>query len=68
MSSLLLLVALSCPIPEIVTLDGKWTFYDEQAKDGAAIRCGLIYPKSPCLVKFVRVADKKHRAVCGAKR
>jgi hypothetical protein len=67
-TSLLLAAALVCPLTVTKNYTTTWTKLDENARAGAKVRCGFLYRKSPCLVKFIKLGERRHQAVCGAPR
>lgn len=56
--------ALSCPEP--VRLGLPYTTLDEANFRIAIPRCGELYPASPCLKVFNKVAPYTYRATCGS--
>lgn len=62
------LVARACPETEIITHTFEdWSKADQAAYQTAADRCAQLYQYSPCLKKFIRVAQYQYWAICGAK-
>lgn len=69
MNSLILFMALSCPVTEKINISGlKWAPIDDKNMQVATERCQIKYSDSPCLVKFVKVREQMYRAICGEKR
>lgn len=66
---LLIALALSCPNPEIINKSGhKWNKFDQQTLNRAKKRCGELYPKSPCLKKFIKVKKLDYLVTCGKEK
>lgn len=65
-------LALACPRPVItVNPEGTgsaWTAVDEDTFRHATVRCGELYPRSPCLVEFRKLDIRRYQAICGGKR
>ncbi len=69
MNSLILLAALSCPKVQLGNTSGlPITDMDNKNIAQATKRCGQKYPKSPCLIKFIKTGFQAYTAICGAKR
>lgn len=61
------LVARACPDTEIETHTPEaWSKADQAAYLTASDRCAQLYQYSPCLKKFIRVAQYQYWAICGA--
>lgn len=43
----------------------EWDKKDNVYLEAAQLRCREIYPKSPCLTKFIKMEEQVFRAVCG---
>lgn len=56
-------VTRSCP--KVRDIGGPFTTVDKQNKEVARKRCGEIYPSSPCLKVFAKMAAYTYRAICG---
>jgi hypothetical protein len=67
MNTLLLIAALSCPLPIKEVNDGFWTTDDDIVLAGAKIQCSFRFPKNPCVKKITKIADKRHTVLCGPK-
>lgn len=68
MIRLLLLAALSCPKPEIINSSGyQWNSFDQKTLNRAKVRCGQLYPNSPCVKKFMKTDKMTYQVICGAK-
>lgn len=66
MISLLLAAAAACLPPAVeLRTDHPWSRRDQAALDRATVACGIYYPASPCLRRFIRVQPGQYRAVCG---
>lgn len=61
MFSLLLLQTISCPPIDFVPRNPV----EKAALERAITQCPLLYPESPCLIKFHRSGNQEFRAVCG---
>ena len=60
------LFANSCPEVSIVDRSGKGINQrDLNSVRFNKKRCVKIYPKSPCLVRFEKLAEQTYRAYCG---
>ena len=69
MMSILLTVALSCPIPaKINKTKESWTKNDEKCYNSAKDRCKVHYPTNPCLTRFFKIGYQAYYAECGVKR
>jgi hypothetical protein len=66
MINILLAAALHCPAPTIENKTWKWVPRDEEMVRVATRRCKEEYPNSPCLVRFVKIAEGRWSAVCGS--
>lgn len=56
-----------CPTPQKVLLTAEpWTARDQRAYDGARVRCGFLYPRSPCMKTFTRIEPNRYQVVCSA--
>lgn len=67
MIALLLTAALTCPPTIKEVNDGFWTTFDERVLAGAKIQCSFRYPKNPCVKKIWKIADRRHKILCGPK-
>jgi hypothetical protein len=56
-------VTRSCP--RVRDIGGPFTNIDKQNKEVARKRCVEIYPASPCLKVFAKMAAYTYRAICG---
>jgi hypothetical protein len=56
--------ALICAATVIVNITPVWTQEDVNTLMRAKKRCVEIYPKSPCVKKFVKVKSQVYRVVC----
>jgi hypothetical protein len=56
-------VTRSCPL--VKKIGGPFTPVDKQNMEVARKRCGEIYPSSPCLKVFAKMAAYTYRAICG---
>lgn len=62
------LVMRECPETQItVHTPEAWSKADQAAYLTAADRCAQLYQYSPCLKKFIRVAQYQYWAICGAR-
>lgn len=70
METLVLLAALSCPVPEKIIRDGAapWDANDEKVLESAQKGCSRGYSKSPCVIKIYKFKSGHHHVTCGAKR
>ena len=57
--------AKTCPVKEVVNMTETWNDTDTAALKRATIRCVQLYPRSPCLKKFVKVEFNNYHAICG---
>lgn len=65
----MLAVTLVCPKIEVHNESHTvWDTLDGEALDRATDNCKNIYPRSPCLVKFIKKDMNTYDAICGAKR
>jgi hypothetical protein len=66
MFTIIMTFALMCPAPLIVDqTNGIWTDKDKENQKAATEHCVDFYPKSPCLVKFIKRAPLTYWAICG---
>lgn len=54
----------SCP--KVRDIGGPFTDIDKKNKEVARKRCVEIYPTSPCLKVFAKMAAYTYRAICGS--
>lgn len=57
----------SCPIPQILLNPPGITRLDLDTFKKAQKRCAALYPKSPCIKRFLRPEPLSYQVVCGAK-
>jgi len=57
-----------CLSPSVDNHTKDWTDIDRQSFTRAHKRCGEKFPKSPCLVKFIKKDFQVYNAVCGQRR
>lgn len=55
----------SCPATKIVNTTDVWNEIDQTTLIRAKNRCSEIYPKSPCLKRFVKKEENVYTAICG---
>ena len=61
------LIKRACESPTIVTYTLEdWSDTDQRAYDTAQRRCQELYPRSPCVRKFIRYAQTRYGVICGA--
>lgn len=65
MIKFLTLLALSCATTKVVNHTKVWSKNDERALNGAKVRCGQIYPNSPCVRTFYKMEENRYRVICG---
>jgi hypothetical protein len=64
--SIVLFTVIVCVATKLINLsDEPWNKRDMQSYRNAHKRCRLLYPKSPCLKKFIKVRPLMYRAICG---
>jgi hypothetical protein len=68
MSTLALVLVLSCPLTQIIPFKGEFDARDTAMLNKAITRCGEKFPKSPCLGKFIVKAPGVYWATCTYKR
>lgn len=56
-----------CPVTTIINHTKSWTKDDQRVLNRAKDRCGVVYPGSPCLKRFDKLAENRYTALCGAK-
>lgn len=61
----LALSAAQCPETIIDNRTNEWTPYDMQTLARARVRCGEIYPDSPCVKKFIKKDASTYNVICG---
>lgn len=64
-SAILLTLAMTCPETIIDNRTNEWTPYDMQTLAHAKVRCGEIYPDSPCVKKFIKKDESTYNVICG---
>lgn len=65
MCSFVLYFLLNCIQPQMVNLTTEpWNPQDYDNLETAKIRCGILYPLSPCVKKFVKVRPLMYRVIC----
>ena len=54
----------------IIVNDSKhpWNSFDQKTLNRAKIRCGEIYPNSPCVKWFRKYNERDYQVVCGASK
>lgn len=70
MITLLLTAALACPPTIKEVNDGFWTTFDEQVLQGARIQCAFRFAHTTgnvCVKKIWKIADRRHKILCGPK-
>jgi hypothetical protein len=56
-----------CPDTEILVFtNAEWSKMDQWNYDVAINRCSQLYPRSPCLKKFIRYDEGRYGAICSA--
>jgi hypothetical protein len=66
MSTLLVLLALSCPATKLQNTSlYPWDKEDKKYLATAKRRCGQLYPDSPCLKLFKKFDELSYIAICG---
>ncbi len=66
MNSLLLLISLSCSVPQMINYTQyPWNKFDKQTLKRATKRCGKLYKTSPCVKYFIKMDKIDYRVVCG---
>lgn len=66
---LLATIALSCP--GVIMTDPNhvgWAIEDFKHKDYAKTRCPVLFPNSPCVIRFIKTDVQQYRVICGAPR
>jgi hypothetical protein len=64
--SLALAVAPMCPSPLIINHTKEWTTFDAKTLARAKIRCGQLYPNSPCVQTFMKTKPLTYQVICTA--
>lgn len=59
-------VSITKECPKVRDIGGPFTSIDKQHKEVARNRCAEIYPASPCLKVFAKMAAYTYRAICGS--
>ena len=56
--------------PTTVTNETRyaWNDFDKTTLERAKVRCGEIWPDTPCLSKFIKRDKIDYHAVCSAKK
>lgn len=63
----LMATAAMCPETKMVNYTKTWVEFDQKTLERAKIRCGEIYPSSPCLKLFIKKEERTYSAACGEK-
>jgi uncharacterized protein (DUF1778 family) len=65
MTDFLIVMALSCaqPIMENRT-QFPWNENDYWNLETALPKCQKLYPKSPCIKKFIKLGERDYRVIC----
>jgi hypothetical protein len=66
MIELLAFLILFCPAPKLINLSNEpWNERDKWQLEQSMKRCAQLYPRSPCVKKFIKVESLMYRAICG---
>jgi len=57
-----------CAFAVIINYTSTWIEIDNINMRAATKRCKIYYPKSPCLVKFIKKEEQVYHAICGVSK
>lgn len=67
MNLLLALTLAACPVTKLENrTDLLWTLTDIENLESAKLGCKKYYPKSECLIRFIKIGFQNYFAICGS--